>query len=108
LIIEHLGGRTLEQCFQVLARGGTIVTCGATEGREPTLPLWPLFVKQHRVVGSYGRNRADIISTLDWAAQGKLRPVIDRTFPLDQVPEALNLLRAREVLGKLVIDLSRH
>jgi NADPH:quinone reductase-like Zn-dependent oxidoreductase len=106
LIIEHVGGSFLEQCFQCLARGGTIVTCGATEGRTPTLPLWPFFVKQHRLIGSYGRNRADLTATLDWAAQGKLRPVIDRTLPLTEMPSALNLVRARAVLGKVVIDLS--
>jgi NADPH:quinone reductase-like Zn-dependent oxidoreductase len=106
LIIEHVGGTLLEQCFQCLARGGTIVTCGATEGRKPTLPLWPFFVKQHRLIGSYGRNRADLTATLEWAAQGKLRPTIDRAWPLTEVPAALNLLRARAVLGKVIIDLS--
>jgi NADPH:quinone reductase-like Zn-dependent oxidoreductase len=104
LIIEHIGGEVLLNCFECLARGGTIVTCGATAGREVQFNLWPFFVKQHRLIGSYGRNRADIQATLEWAAAGKLKPVIDSIFPLDQVPAAFAKLRSRHVLGKVLIE----
>lgn len=103
LVIEHVGGPVLGKCFECLARSGTIVTCGATAGRDVSLNLWPLFVKQQRLIGSYGRNRADIIATLDWAAAGKLAPVIDAIFPLAEAPAAFAKLRAREVLGKVLV-----
>src|SRR5262249_1483146 len=45
LVIEHIGGEVLLKCFECLARGGTIVTCGATAGREIPFNLWPFFVK---------------------------------------------------------------
>ena len=60
-------------------------------------------MKQHRLIGSYGRNRADFQATLDWAAAGKLKPVIDSTFPLEQTPAAFAKLRSRNVLGKVVV-----
>ena len=104
LVIEHVGGEVLLKCFECLARGGSIVTCGATAGREVALNLWPLFVKQQRLIGSYGRNRADLLATLDWAAAGKLKPVIDSIFPLDQTPAAFAKLRSRKVLGKVLIE----
>ncbi len=104
LVVEHVGGDVLLKCFDCLARGGTIVTCGATAGREVPLNLWPFFVKQQRLIGSYGRNRVDLQATLDWAAAGKLKPVIDAVFPLDQTVEALAMLRARRVLGKVLIE----
>jgi 2-desacetyl-2-hydroxyethyl bacteriochlorophyllide A dehydrogenase len=104
LVIEHVGGEVLLPCFECLARGGTIVTCGATAGREVSLKLWPFFVKQHRLIGSYGRNRADLQATLDWAGSGKLKPVIDSIFPLDQTPAAFAKLRSRKVLGKVLIE----
>lgn len=104
LVVEHVGGEILLKCFECLARGGTIVTCGATAGREVSFNLWPFFVKQHRLIGSYGRNRADIQATLEWAAAGKLKPVIDSIFPLDQVPAAFAKLRSRHVLGKVLIE----
>jgi 2-desacetyl-2-hydroxyethyl bacteriochlorophyllide A dehydrogenase len=103
LVIEHVGGEVLLKCFECLARGGTIATCGATAGREVAMNLWPLFVKQQRVVGSYGRNRSDLEATLKWAAEGKLKPVIDTVFPLPDAEKAFAKLRARQVLGKVLI-----
>lgn len=103
VIVEHVGGAVLGQCFDCLARGGTIVTCGATAGREVTLNLWPLFVKEQRLIGSYGRNRADMRTTLEWAAQGRLQPVIHSTFPLERAAEAFAALRSRSVLGKVLV-----
>ncbi len=103
VIVEHIGGKVLEQAFNCLARGGTIVTCGATAGREVTINLWPLFVKEQRLIGSYGRDRADLEKTLDWAAAGKLIPVINRVFELKDTAQAFAALRDRTVLGKLVI-----
>ena len=103
LVIEHVGGEVLGKCFECLARGGTVVTCGATAGRDVPFKLWPFFVKQHRLIGSYGRNHADMAATLDWAASGRLKPVIDSIVPLDRAPAAFTKLRAREVLGKIVV-----
>lgn len=104
LVVEHVGGDVLPKACECLARGGTIVTCGATAGREVTLNLWPFFVKQQRLVGSYGRNRADIAATLDWAAAGRLKPVIDAVFPLDRGAEAFAKLRERNALGKILLQ----
>lgn len=104
VVVEHVGGAVLEQVFTCLARGGAVVTCGATAGRQVSLDLWPLFVKQHRLIGSYSRNRADLEATLAWAAAGRLQAVIDATYPLAQVPQALGRLRARAVLGKLLVQ----
>jgi NADPH:quinone reductase-like Zn-dependent oxidoreductase len=103
IVVEHVGGSVLEKAFGCLARGGTIVTCGATAGRQVQLNLWPLFVKQQQLIGSYGRTRADIISTLAWVTGGKLRPVIDRIYPLAETAAAFAALRQRSVLGKVLV-----
>jgi NADPH:quinone reductase-like Zn-dependent oxidoreductase len=105
LVVEHVGGTVVEKVFDCLARGGTVVTCGATAGRAVTLNLWPFFVKQQRLIGSYGRDRADLRATLEWAARGWLKPVVHATLPLHETPAAFAALRARSVLGKLVIQL---
>lgn len=103
LVVEHAGGKILEQAFLCLARSGTIVTCGATAGPSVPLNLWPFFAKEHRLVGSYGRNRSDVTTTLDWAATGRLKPVIHESVPLAEAPRAFAALRARAVLGKIVV-----
>ena len=104
LVVEHVGGDVLAKSFDCLARGGTIVTCGATAGREVHFNLWPFFVKQQRLIGSYGRNRSDMRTTLEWAARGRLKPVIDSVLPLSRVAEGFAALRERRVLGKVVIS----
>ena len=104
VVVEHVGGSALKQVFGCLARGGTIVTCGATAGRNVEIDLWPLFVKQQRLVGSYGRNRGDFVRTLDWIVTGKLKPSIDTALPLEKTAEAFQRLRERKVLGKVVIE----
>lgn len=104
LAVEHVGGNVLVQVFECLARGGTVVTCGATAGREVQFNLWPFFVKQQRLIGSYGRNRSDMQATLEWAAAGRLKPVIHSTYRLEQTAEAFAVLRARQALGKLIVQ----
>lgn len=104
LVVEHIGGDVLAKAFECLARGGKIVTCGATAGREISLNLWPLFVKEQSLIGSYGRNRHDFLTTLQWAGEKKLQPVIQKVFPLEDVASAFAQLRNRSVLGKLVVQ----
>ena len=104
ITVEHVGGDVLLKVFECLARGGRVVTCGATAGREITLNLWPMFVKQQSLIGSYGRNRSDMRATLEWAASGKIKPVIHAIYPLEKTAEAFLALRNREVNGKLVIQ----
>jgi NADPH:quinone reductase-like Zn-dependent oxidoreductase len=104
VVVEHVGGEVLQQCFTCLARGGTIVTCGATAGRELRLKLWSFFVKEQKLVGSYGRNRKDIQATLEWAAQGRIKPAIAQIFPLEQTPAAFAALRGRQVMGKVLVE----
>jgi NADPH:quinone reductase-like Zn-dependent oxidoreductase len=103
LVVEHVGGPILERIFGCLARGGTIVTCGATAGAKVNLDLWPLFVKQQQIIGSYGRDSRDLKATLDWAGAGDLKAVIDSQLPLERTPEAFTRLRSRQMLGKLII-----
>ena len=105
IIVEHIGGEILEKCFMCLARGGRIVTCGATAGKDISLNIWPFFVKQQQLIGSYGRNREDLLMTLKWLSQGKIKPVIDTVIPFDDVPLAFSKLRNREVSGKILVEL---
>ncbi len=104
LVIEHVGGEVLEKVFTCLARGGRVVTCGATAGREPRINLWPFFVKQQQLIGSYGRTRRDMIATLEWARDGRLKPVIQEIVPLADAARAFDLLRNRQVLGKVLVQ----
>ena len=97
------GAATFAGSLKCLARGGRLVTCGATTGGEVQLPLRLLFFKNLSVLGSTMGSKGDLRALLRLFAQGRLSPVVDRTLPLDQVAEAHRLLAARAALGKIVL-----
>ena len=52
IVFEHIGKKTWKQSLSVLAKGGRIVTCGATAGQNVSINLAHLFIKQHSILGS--------------------------------------------------------
>lgn len=103
IVVEHVGAATFPQSVVACARGGRIVTCGATAGFEPTLNLRHVFWRQLSILGSTMASKSRLFTLLDLFAAGRLRPVVDRVLPLDQVVEAHRLLESRTTFGKLVL-----
>jgi NADPH:quinone reductase-like Zn-dependent oxidoreductase len=103
VVFEHVGGATFEGSLKCLARGGRLVTCGATTGGNVPLSLHALFFKSLSILGSTMGSKGDLRGLLRLFEQGRLRPVLDRALPMAQVGEAHRLLEAREALGKLVL-----
>ncbi len=103
VVCEHVGAATFAGSMRCLARGGRLVTCGATSGAEVELNLRPLFFKNLAVMGSTMGSRGDLLRLLPLFDQGLLRPVVGKVLPLSEVAEAHRLLEERQVLGKLVL-----
>ncbi len=80
-----------------------LVTCGATAGFEEQIDIRYIWTYEHNLLGSNGWRRSDITAMLDYAAEQKLIPVIDKVMPLDQVHDAERLLEDRKVFGKVVL-----
>ncbi len=104
LVIEHIGSEVWDQCLESLAKGGRLITCGATTGGEVTLNLRALFSRQLTVKGSYMGTRAELVKAAQLFGQGKLHPVIDRTYPLAEVRLAQEQMISRRVFGKIVLS----
>jgi NADPH:quinone reductase-like Zn-dependent oxidoreductase len=113
LILDTAGHRSLSQLRRALTPRGTLVIVGS-EGRGRWLggfdrslraPLLSRFVGQRlRMLAS--KPRQDDLQTLrELSEAGKLTPVIDRTYPLGKVPEAIRQLEAGHTRGKLVITI---
>ena len=103
VVFEHVGAATFGRSVECMARNGRLVTCGAHTGREVTLDLWTLFAKQLQLIGSYLGTRGELQELLQVMALGRLRPVIDRTFPLAEAAEAQRVLEERQQFGKLLL-----
>ncbi len=105
LIIEHVGGEVLTKSVLAAAAGGRIVTCGATAGFEPVLNLRHVFWRQLSILGSTIASKGRLFEVIDLVAAGRLRPVVDRALPLEQIAEAHGILESRTAFGKIVLTL---
>src|SRR6185503_20157264 len=112
VIYDAVGGPYTEPAFRSIAWRGRHLVVGFAAGDIPKLPLNLALLKGASVVGvfwgDFARREparfADSMRQLaKWYAAGKLRPHVSETFPLEKAPEALKLMAARKVKGKVVL-----
>ncbi|MDU7587660.1 MAG: NADPH:quinone oxidoreductase family protein [Acidovorax sp.] len=112
VIYDPVGGALAEPAFRSIAWRGRYLVVGFASGPIPSLPLNLPLLKGASVVGVFWgefakrepQANASMMGTLlQWYAQGKIRPAIDRTMPMSQLPAAFAHMGARAVIGKLVL-----
>jgi alcohol dehydrogenase len=101
--VNFTGGDTWRETQRAVARGGRILTCGATAGFEVVTDARFLWTFEHRYIGSNGWAVSDLEALLGLIRDGRLKPVIDRVLPLDAAAEGERLLEDREVVGKVLL-----
>ncbi len=104
IVIEHVGEATWERSLKCLARGGRLVTCGATTGHQAGIDLRFLFTRQYSLMGSYMGTKAELLRAAQFFFAGQLRPAVDRTFPLADAAAAHAYLEAGKQFGKVVLE----
>ena len=104
VVFEHTGADTWAGSLLSMKRGGRLVTCGATSGPVGNLNLMQLFQQQYRITGSFGAPMSALARGLERIASG-VRPVIDTVYGLSEFRVGLDRLEARDVFGKILIDL---
>ena len=105
VVVEHIGGETFEKSLRSLARGGRLVTCGATAEGEATVNIRLIFFKLLSILGSTMGSVAELHEIMKHVEAGRLRPVIDRVLPLDRIADAHRAIENREVFGKIALTL---
>ena len=103
VVIEHIGPEVWDSALESLAKGGRLVTCGATTGGDVKLNLRYVFSRQLTIKGSYMGTRAELVKAAELMGQGRLISVIDRTFPLQEARVAQLLMLSRKFFGKIVL-----
>jgi 2-desacetyl-2-hydroxyethyl bacteriochlorophyllide A dehydrogenase len=111
LILDIGGNRSLSQLRRVLTPRGTLVIIGGEEGgrwlggtdRMLRVFLLSPFVRQNLRAFVAKSNKADLQLLKELIESGKVRPVIDRTFPLNEAPEALRYLEEGRARGKVIV-----
>jgi len=103
VVFEHVGEASWETSVQSLKWGGTLVTCGATTGFIGQTDIRFLWNKQLNFLGSHMGNKAELLEALRFVEQGRIRPVVSQTFPLQEAARAQALMEESESIGKLVL-----
>ncbi len=103
IVFEHVGIATWAESIKSLKYGGTLVTCGATTGYDAALDLRVLFARQLSFYGSYMGGEGELDEVLKHVFSGKLKPVVDKTFPLSETRAAHEYLARSEQFGKVVV-----
>ncbi|HEX4634114.1 MAG TPA: zinc-binding dehydrogenase, partial [Gemmatimonadales bacterium] len=106
VVVENVGEATWERSIRVLAKGGRVVTCGGTTGPMLVTDVRRLFWGGYSILGSTMGNDAEYAAILAELSAGRLRPVVDRVFPLEQVRDAYTYLDQAEQLGKVAVEIS--
>jgi NADPH:quinone reductase-like Zn-dependent oxidoreductase len=104
IVIEHVGEALWDKAVRCLAPGGRLVTCGATSGHQGRVDIRTLFVRQLSLLGSYMGTRAEMDAAVAALAEGRLRAVVDKIFPLSAAADAHRRLEARDHFGKIVLE----
>ncbi len=103
VVLEHVGADTWSGSLASLARGGRLVTCGATSGPHVGIDLRHLFVKQLTLLGSYMGAQHELLRVVELLERSQLRPVVDGVFPLEEAAQAHERVGRREHFGKVVL-----
>ncbi|MGH9405174.1 MAG: zinc-binding dehydrogenase [Terriglobia bacterium] len=103
VVLDHVGAAVWEDCFDSLATLGRFVTCGVTSGGRVSLNLQSLFGRQRALYGSFMGSKWELAEALKHLASGKLKPVIDSVFPLQEVRAAHEKMESRNLFGKIVL-----
>jgi NADPH:quinone reductase-like Zn-dependent oxidoreductase len=106
LVIEHTGAKTWTPSMRSLGKGGRLVLCGATTGFDVQVDLRFLFSRQQTIMGSTMGARGDMVPILKLVEQGRLRGVVDRVFPFDQIAAAHEYLETGKHFGKVILKVA--
>ena len=103
VVLDSVGKATWRQSIAAAAKGGRLLTCGATTGTDPQTDLGRIFWNQLTVYGSTMGTHAEFAEMLRIFRDGKVKPVVDAVFPLEKARDAEQRLEEKRQFGKIVI-----
>jgi len=103
LVVDVGGKATLGQSVEALADSGLVSIVGGLTGYDGQIPAYGLLMRSAGAQAVFVGSRADFIRMNGFIHAHRIRPVVDRVFPLEQYQEALDYFRAGNFVGKIVI-----
>lgn len=110
IVFESVGGSVFEKSITTIAKGGRLVTCGATTEYMANVDIRYIFSRHQTIYGSWMGSKSELIEVLKFfegtREERRFQPVIDQVFPLSQAAEAQKRMEERKNFGKIVLDIS--
>ncbi|HEV8702850.1 MAG TPA: zinc-binding dehydrogenase [Candidatus Polarisedimenticolia bacterium] len=103
VVVDSVGQDTWDRSLKALARGGRLVTCGATSGHQAATDLRFVFSKGLSILGSTMGSRAELARVAALVGDRRLKPVIDRVLPLERVADGHRAMAERSLFGKIIL-----
>lgn len=103
IVVDCVGEKTWATSLKAVARGGRIVTCGATTGPNPKEEIRQIFWKGLSILGSTMANDREFRELVAAVGAGRLVPRIDRVYPFSRAAEAYRRMEEGEQNGKIVL-----
>ncbi|GAB6880204.1 zinc-binding dehydrogenase [Halorubrum gandharaense] len=103
VVVDHVGEATYPDSLKSMAKGGRLVTCGATTGPNPGAGLNRIFWNQLSVLGSTMATPGEVDDVLELVWDGTFEPRVRETLPMSEAARAHELLENREGFGKVVV-----
>jgi len=103
IVFEHVGKATWEQSLSLLAKGGRIVTCGATTGQNVPLNLKHLFIKQHTIMGSTMSSLPTFKEVMEKIHNKVYSPFVDKIFKMEDIRKAHAYIEQSKHNGKVAM-----
>lgn len=104
IVFEHVGKATWQESMKSLKPGGKLVTCGATTGPEASFDIRFLFARQLSILGSFMGTQGEFHEVMKHIFAGKIKPVVDKSFPLREAAAAHQRLEKSEQFGKVILN----
>lgn len=106
VVVDCVGGESWVKSLAALAKGGRLVTCGATTGANPPTDIRRIFWNHLKIFGSTMGSREEFRQILAFMQVTKLRPIIDQLYPLKEAALAHQRLERGEQFGKIVLQVN--
>jgi NADPH2:quinone reductase len=112
VIFDPVGGDLFDQAVRAIAWNGRLLVIGFASGRIPDLPVNLALLKGAAIIGVFWGafaqrqpkdNAANFAQLFEWFEQGRIKPLVSKSYPLERAGEAIDSLATRRAVGKVVV-----
>ena len=106
VVVDCVAGESWAKSLASLAKGGRLVTCGATAGADAQTDIRRIFWNHLKIFGSTLGSREEFCQLLSFMRASQIRPIIDQVFPLEETASAHRRLEEGKQFGKIVLQIA--